>query len=144
MNNMIDYYLYVNWEDNQKNIYRIGILARIADTYYLKLSTPKNNYERDAYCHGYAGIPGFISDRLYTSTNQLFDFFKKRVFVPHNMESTTDFLAELIKTNGSTLTDSFSIEEIPEKYRANYKNIILSLDALEQEKSKLEEDLQQN
>lgn len=144
MSNAIDYYLYVNWEDNQKNIYRIGILARIANTYYLKLSTPKNNSERDAYCHGYAGIPGFISDRLYTSTNQLFDFFKKRVFVPNNMESTTDFLEELIKTNGITLTDSFSIEEIPEKYRANWRNILLSFNALEQEKSHLEEDLQQN
>lgn len=134
MNNANDYYLYINWEDNQQNVYRIGVLARISNTYYLKTYAKKSNYERDAYSHGYIGIPGFIPGRLYTSTNQLFDFFKRRVFAPNGTEHSIDFLEELKKTNGISLTDSFSIEEMPEKYRQSCKNILESLSSLEKGK----------
>lgn len=137
MNNLSDQYLYINWEDNQKNIYRIGILARISNIYYLKTYVKKSDYERDAYSHGYIGIPGFISGKLYTSTNQLFDFFKRRVFVPNSSENSIDFLEKLKETSGISLTDSFSVEEMPEKYRQSCKNILQSLSSLEKEKEDL-------
>lgn len=135
LNNLNDQYLYINWEDNQQNTYRVGILARISNTYYLKTYVKKSDYERDAYSHGYIGIPGFIPGRLYMSTNQLFDFFKRRVFAPNSTDNSIDFLEKLKQTNGVTLTDSFSIEEMPEKYRQSCKNILLSLSSLEKEKS---------
>ena len=98
-----------NWEDDQKNIYRIGILARIDESYYLKTYTKKINDERDAYSHGYVGIPGFIPGKLYKSNSELFDFFKNRVYVDTTLGNNVDYLEELKKLDGKTWTDSFSI-----------------------------------
>lgn len=135
MNNNDDYYFFINWEDNQKNSYRIGILAKIDNTYYLKTYGKKANKERDAYSHGYIGIPGFISGKLYKSTNQVFDFFAQRVCISNPTTNKVDFFEELKRTNGKTFTDSFSVEEMPEKYRNSCKNILLELDSLQEEKS---------
>lgn len=127
-----NHYLYINWEDDQKNMYRVGILAKIDDVYYLRTYTRKPDDERDAYSHGYIGIPGFIPGELYKSTHQLFDFFKNRVYVESNAEKDTDYFEELKKSQGKTLTDSFSIEEMPENYRAKCKSVILAMDKQKQ------------
>ena len=127
-----DYYLYIDWEDTQKNIYRVGILARISNTYYMKTYPRKENDERDAYAHGYIGIPGFIPGELYKSTNELFDFFQKRISVTDQKKENLDCCQELLQSEGRTLTDSFSVEEIPENYRSKCKEVLLAMDELKQ------------
>ena len=104
MNNK-DYYFYINWEDDKKNLYRVGILARIEDIYYMKTQRIGAEKERDASSHGYNGIPGFVNGKLYKSERQLFDFFKERIFIEKNND--VDIMEELNKTNGRTLRDSF-------------------------------------
>ena len=69
-------------------------------------------------------IPSLLGLLLFVIPLPYGNLFKLDGLSPINIG--IGFLAELIKTNGNTLTDSFSIEEIPEKYRANYKNILLS------------------
>ena len=80
--NKPDQYLYINWEDEHRNLYRIGILARIDDVYYLKTFGKKTDAERDAYSHGYVGLPGFVQGEIYKSTNKLFDFFALIYILP--------------------------------------------------------------
>lgn len=126
-----DQYLYINWEDEHRNLYRVGILARIDDVYYLKTFGRKLDAERDAYSHGYVGLPGFIPGEIYKSTNQLFDFFVTRVI--GNRAAGIDYMEELKKTEGKLLTDSFSIEEMPEKYFSRCKEMLLLLDRQKEE-----------
>ena len=126
-----DQFMYINWEDESKNMYRVGILARIDDVYYLLTSKPKANSERDAYSHGYAGLPGFVQGQMYRSTNELFDFFVNRV-VKTKMTSN-DYMEELKKNGGRLFTDSFSVEEVPEKQKANCRDTLLRIVELEEE-----------
>lgn len=125
-----DYYFFINWEDAQKNLYRVGILAKIQNTYYMRISERKPNDERDAYSHGYIGIPGFIPGELYKSNNELFDFFEKRVSEVPSKDK--DYYQELLTSEGRTLTDSFSVEEMPEIYRKKCKETLLAMDELKQ------------
>lgn len=127
-----DYYLYINWEDSQKNVYRIGILARIDDTYYMRTYPKKKDDERDAYSHGYIGMPGFIPGRLYKSTNQLFDFFQKRLPVENICETESqDCCKQLLDSEAKVLTDSFSVEQMPEIYQEKCKEVLLKMDKLQ-------------
>lgn len=135
MNNK-DYYFYINWEDDKKNLYRVGILARIEDIYYMKTQQIGAEKERDASSHGYNGIPGFVKGKLYKSERQLFDFFKERIFIEQN--SDVDIMEELDKTNGRTLRDSFSLEEMPERLKENCKEVLQQM-AQQQEKKDKEE-----
>lgn len=136
---MQDYYLYINWEDSQKNIYRVGILAKINDTYYMRTYERKPNDERDAYSHGYIGIPGFIPGELYKSTNELFDFFQKRVSAQEQANQNIDYYQELLQSEGRTLTDSFSIEKMPESHQKKCKEVLIAMDELKQRQLKRKE-----
>lgn len=133
MNN--DKYFFINWEDSEKNSYRVGILAEIDNVFYLKTYDKKDNNERDAYSHGYAGLPGFIPGQLYKSQNKLFDFFLNRIFIDRSKDREFDAMEELRKTLGKTLTDSFFIEEVPEIYRERFKDILLAIDSEKQKVS---------
>ena len=135
MNNK-DYYFYINWEDDKRNLYRIGILARIDDIYYMKTQQIGGEKERDASSHGYNGIPGFVNGNLYKSEKELFDFFKERVYLEKNDQ--TDIMEELNKTGGKTLRDSFSLEEMPERLKENCKEVLQQL-AQQQDKRDKEE-----
>jgi len=130
-----DSYYYINWEDNQKNLFRIGVLARIDDVYYLKTFAKKGENERDAFSHGYAGLPGFNIGQVYKSTNKLFDFFLNRIY---RGGANVDYMEELKKTRGRMLTDSFSVEEIPESQRKRCKELIVLWDKQNEEIKKCE------
>lgn len=133
-----DNYLYINWEDHQKNVYRVGILARINDAYYMRTQPKKEDDERDAYSHGYIGMPGFVPGRLYKSENELFDFFQKRLPVEDVPQTEPqDCLKQLLDSEGKILTDSFSVEEVPEIYQEKCKEIILELEKLQNQPKKL-------
>ena len=107
MNN--DKYFFINWEDSEKNSYRVGILAEIDNVFYLKTYDKKDNNERDAYSHGYAGLPGFIPGQLYKSQNKLFDFFLNRIFIDRSKGREFDAMEELRKTIISELEQIESI-----------------------------------
>ncbi len=122
-----DTYFFVNWEDTQKNIYRVGLLARIDNVYYLKTISQNQENGRDAYSHGYKGMPAFRPGEIYKSVNGLFDFFVNRVY-RNGPISQFDYMEALKKTKGITFTDSFSLEEVPEIRREECKGLLLRLE----------------
>ena len=115
-----DYFFYINWEDSEMNKYRIGLLAKIGNYYYLKMKSKKNS--SIAYQKGCIGITGFQNERVYKS-EELFDFFKNRIF---NTQSN-NLCEELKITSARTMTDSFWVEEIPEKLSEKFKKVILDM-----------------
>ena len=118
--NCKDYFFYINWEDTEKNRHRIGMLAQIENVYYLKMNSREN--ASSAYSSGCIGIPGFQNDRVYKS-EELFDFFKRRI-----LNKDAENLCEELKIDlGKSMTDSFVLEEIPEKLGERFKNIILEM-----------------
>ena len=133
-----DKFLYVNWEDDRKNTYRIGILARINGDYYLKTQYPNQDGERNAHSHGFAGIPGFANGRLYKSTNDLFDFFKDRIYPGKIENRDSDILEELMKTEGKTVRDSFFIEEMPDILIDRCKEVLLAINREDKKVNKTE------
>lgn len=118
MENNKDYIFYLNWEDNIKNIRKVGYLAHIEDNFYLIISN-KNNAET-AYSNGFIGIPGFKSGEIYKS-NELFDFFKNRI----SDKDSNDPCSELSKNEGKSMVDSFSLEEVPEMLADRQKQALL-------------------
>ena len=113
-----DYIFNINWQDIRKNSYKVGLLAQIDKIFYFIMSSPKN--AEFAYKNGFAGIPGFHPDTIYKS-QELFDFFKSRISNDKN-ESPCE---ELAKTKGRSMTDSFSVEEVSERFSQKYREIIL-------------------
>lgn len=127
-----DYYFFVNWEDAQKNTYRVGVLARIDNVYFLKTIAQNPDNSRDAYSHGYTGMPAFRPGEIYKSVNGLFDFFVNRVYRTGPV-SQFDYMEALKKTKGITFTDSFSLEEIPESRIEECKKLLLQLEEIKED-----------
>ena len=118
-----DKYFYIKWQDSKKQEYKVGILARINDIFYMMCHSDQGN-ENSAYNNGFNGIPSFEVGKLYRSERELFEFFKNRIIVL-NEEDPFDKLKE---NNAKLLTDSFSVEEIPREKAEQYKNIILEME----------------
>lgn len=119
-NNEKDYFFYINWEDGELNKYKIGMLAKIGNYYYLKMNSKENS--SSAYQKGCIGITGFQNERVYKS-EELFDFFKNRVW----NKKANNLCEELKLNSGRTMTDSFWLEEIPEKLGERFKKVILDM-----------------
>lgn len=109
MNNR-DYVFYLNWDDKDKNTFKVGYLAQIEEEFYFVIrSREKEKTENSAYDKGFIGIPGFRAGEIYKS-KELFDFFKNRIL---NKYSKTP-CKELAETKGKSMIDSFYLEEIEE------------------------------
>ena len=113
-----DYVFRVNWEDRHKNIYVIGILAKIEDSFYLVFKDEK--HIETAYKQGYIGIPGFNVEEIYKS-QELFDFFKSRIL----QTNKSNPCEELARSRGISMIDSFSVDQLSERMIPKYREIIL-------------------
>lgn len=141
-----DYMFYLNWEDNAKNIFKVGYLAQIENEYYLVIRSDEreteNNNEKSVYDRGFIGIPGFRTGEIYKSS-ELFDFFKNRIL----HKDSKDPCNELAKSEGKSMIDSFSLEEVSEILAHKQKEILLEAykkqEQLKQLKNK-EEDIEIN
>ena len=118
MENNKEYIFYLNWEDNIKNTRKVGYLAHIEESFYLLVSGREN--AKTAYENGFIGIPGFKSDEIYKSL-ELFDFFKNRIM----HKDSNDPCKELLETEGKSMIDSFSVEEVPEILADRQKQALL-------------------
>ena len=128
MNN--DYIFHVNWEDRYKQSYKVGILAQLDNFFYLILKD-KNKAET-AYKNGFVGISGFKAEEIYRS-RELFDFFQCRI-----VETNKKYQCkELAESRAVSMTDSFSVDEIPEGSVPKYKEIILKAYELQTKKSEI-------
>ena len=122
-----DYVFHINWTDRHMQPHKIGILAQIDEDFYLIIKEQED--ASLAYKNGFIGIPGFNEEEVYKS-GELFDFFRNRI-----LESKR----KLSKTGGTSMTDSFSVEEISEKLSQKYKRIILEAYDLQLRKEKMQE-----
>lgn len=118
MENNKEYIFYLNWEDNMKNPRKVGFLAKIENEFYFVISNEKN--AEAAYNNGFIGIPAFRSGQIYKST-ELFDFFKNRI----QNKKSEDPCAELAKSGGKSMIDSFFVEEVPELLADRQKQALL-------------------
>ena len=107
MENNKEYICYLNWEDNMKNVRKVGYFAYIQENFYLLVSGREN--AKTAYENGFIGIPGIRSDEIYKSP-ELFNFFRNRIL---NKDSK-DLCRELLENEGKSRIDSFSLEEVPD------------------------------
>jgi len=130
MENNKDYIFYLNWEDNIKNIRKVGYFAHIQESFYLVVSGKEN--AKTAYENGFIGIPGFKADEIYKSP-ELFNFFKNRILY----KDTNDPCKELIETKGKSMIDSFSVEEVPEIIADRQKQALLEAYKKQEELKKL-------
>lgn len=131
MENKGDYIFYLNWEDRMKNIRKVGYLANIDQEFYLLVSGEEN--ATTAYANGFIGIPGFRSGEVYKSL-ELFSFFKNRIL---NKDSD-DPCKELLKNEGKSMIDSFSIEKVPEMLAEKQKEALLKAYEIQEEKKKIQ------
>ena len=115
-----DYVFYICWENSKNKDYKIGLLAKIDDYYYLKINTKEHSSA--AYEKGCIGLPGFRDDMVYRSEN-LFDFFQNRIFDKGN----EDVCKELVKTQGRSFIDSFFVKEVPHRIKEKSKHILLNM-----------------
>ena len=126
-----DYIFYLNWEDTIKNIRKVGYLANIENEFYLLISGEKN--AQTAYANGFIGIPGFRSGEIYKSS-ELFLFFKNRI-LNKEIENPCE---ELLKNEGKSMIDSFSLEEVPEGIAEKKKEALLEAYKIQEEKKKVQ------
>ena len=132
MENKKDYIFYLNWEDNIKNVRKVGYLAYIEKEFYLLVSNEEN--AQTAYANGFIGIPGFRSGQIYKSS-ELFSFFKNRI-LNKEIENPCE---ELLKNEGKSMIDSFSLEKVPEILEQRQKDALLQAYKIQQDKKKIEE-----
>ena len=127
-----DYIFYINWEDRDKNSFRVGYLAQIQNEFYFvirgKDKSGNESNEKSAYDRGFIGIPGFRPGEIYKS-NELFDFFKNRILD----KNSKDPCSELAQTKGISMIDSFYLEEIAERLFDKQKQVLL--DAYEKQEN---------
>lgn len=123
-----DYIFHVNWEDRYKQSYKVGILAQLDNFFYLILKD-KNKAET-AYKNGFVGISGFKAEEIYRS-RELFDFFQCRIMETNKKHQCK----ELAESRAVSMTDSFSVDEIPEGSVPKYKEIILKAYELQAKKN---------
>lgn len=138
-----DYMFYLNWEDNEKNIFKVGYLAQIEKEYYLVIRSDErnseNSSEKSVYDRGFIGIPGFISGRIYKSP-ELFDFFKNRIL----HKDSKDPCSELTATEGKSMIDSFSLEPISDILMEKQKENLLQAYKKQQELKELKDKKQED
>lgn len=134
--NKRDYIFYLNWEDKEKNSFRVGFLAQIKNDFYLvirdKEKTENDINQTSAYDKGFIGIPGFIPGRIYKS-EELFEFFKSRVLD----KKSKDPCQELSETKGVSNIDSFYVEEASEFVSDKYAEALLEAYKKQEELKKL-------
>ena len=131
MENSKDYIFFLNWEDNMKNIRKVGYLANIEKEFYLLISDIAN--AKTAYDNGFIGIPGFRAGEIYKSS-ELFSFFKNRILD----KESDDPCGELLKNEGKSMVDSFSIEKVPEILAERQKKILLKAYSIQEKKKKIQ------
>ena len=89
MENVDNCFLNVNWNDLDKNTHRVGFLSLYNEKFYFKIRG-KETIQR-AYDQGFAGIPGIQTDRIYVSSNEMFNILKKRLGIrEENKENLKD------------------------------------------------------
>lgn len=125
-----DYIFFLNWEDNMKNIRKVGYLANIDKEFYLLICGKDN--AKTAYANGFIGIPGFRPGEVYKSS-ELFSFFKNRIL---NKELDNP-CEELLENEGKSMIDSFSLEEVPEIIADRQKKALLKAYTIQEKKKKI-------
>ena len=127
MENNKDYIFYINWEDNMKNMRKVGYFAHLNEYFYLLISGEEK--VKTAYENGFVGIPGFKADQIYRSP-ELFDFFKNRIL---NKDSVNP-CKELLENEGKSMIDSFSLAEVPETLASKHIKSLLEAYAIQEKK----------
>lgn len=122
-----EYVFYLEWEDAEKESFKVGFLAEINKMFYFVIS--KKQSAELAYNKGFVGIPGFNPGEIYYSS-ELFDFFERRVLDKKGINPCT----ELAKTQGRSLVDSFYLEEVPMEKSDQYKKLIIDIVEMQQRK----------
>lgn len=131
MENTRDYIFYLNWEDNMKNLRKVGYFAQIEEEFYLLVSGMEK--AKTAYANGFIGIPGFKTDEIYKS-EELFSFFQNRILDKDSKKPCE----ELIKSEGKSMIDSFSLEEVPEGIADKKIQTLLEAYKIQEEKKKVQ------
>lgn len=131
MENNKDYIFYLNWEDNMKNMRKVGYLAQIEKEFYLLVIGMEKG--KTAYDNGFIGIPGFKTDEIYKS-EELFSFFQNRILD----KDSKNPCEELLKNEGKSMIDSFSLEEVPEGIAEKKKEALLEAYKIQEEKKKVQ------
>ena len=135
MNDNKDYVFHLNWQDREKNSFRVGFLAEIEKEFYFILS--KRKTAESAYKIGFVGIPGFKVGEIYKST-ELFDFFERRI----SSKRLEDPCEELAQSGGISMVDSFYLEQVSDTMLPKYKKIILKTYEIQCKKQELENNKQ--
>ena len=125
---MEDYYFYVLWRDAKDVSHKVGILARINGSYYMKPYIQMED-ENSIYHKGFRGVPTFSEDKLYKSENRLFDFFERRLLYKDQVDSYEQLKESLARS----VTDSYKVEEMSKEEAEKFKEILLDLDRLQSE-----------
>ena len=113
MTNNEEYIFYIKYEDRT-----VGYLAYLEENFYLLVSRMED--AQTAYDNGFVGIPGFRSGEIY-KTPELFNFFKHRI----EDKNSKNIYEELIKYDGTSRIDNFSLEEVAEFLRDKRKDTLL-------------------
>lgn len=126
-----DYVFHINWEDRYKQLYRVGFLAQLDESYYIVIKNKSD--AKGAYDSGFIGVPGFKVEEIYKS-DELFDFFKSRIL----QKSNSNPCEELAETGAKSMVDSYSLKKVSDKLSIRYKTIILDAYELQEKKKKIE------
>lgn len=103
-----DYTFFINWQDRRGTFHCIGALARIDKNFYIW--TRKLEEVKEACKSGYIGFQGFEPGMLLVST-EMFEEIKNRVTLDKRENDV--ICEELAIKNGISMTDSFSVQEVP-------------------------------
>lgn len=142
MENVDNYFLNVNWNDLEKNTHRVGFLSLYNEKFYFKIRG-KENIQR-AYDQGFGGIPGIQPDRIYVSSNEMFNILKKRLGIRENEKEKIEIMKELLgnKIDGDTMIDNrrdkISFDNMTERESEECKKEIDELEQLENKKTDTE------
>lgn len=126
-----DYVFNINWEDEEKQLHRIGFLAQLDGSFYLIIKNEEN--AKIAYDNGFIGIPGFKLQEVYKS-EELFDFFKNRIL----QKSNSNPCEELAETGAKSMVDNYSVSQISDKISLKYKKLILAAYDLQEQKANIQ------
>ena len=109
-------FLNVNWNDLDKNTHRVGFLSLYNEKFYFKIRG-KETIQR-AYDQGFGGIPGIQPDRIYVSSNDMFNILKKRLGIREENKEKIEIMKEILgnKIEEETILDN-------RRDRINFENM---------------------
>lgn len=108
----MDNYFWIKWKENN-----IGILIRMNNTYYTRFQI--KHLSNENIDENIVKQTSFKPNVLYRN-NELFDFFKRRL----RIEKDEDVFDRIRKTGAKRPTDNFWLEEMNEKEKKHFEELI--------------------